>query len=378
MNLTTTARNATLADLIETLQTQRALRYDVVAPASLLAYEHGDLVLKGSSEPIITDEGVTIEDVKLTPTDAAEGQLVGKDRLNIDRRYTRRMREEAVDLLDTNVNHWLQADPDREFLIRGFKAEGETTGICRAVLSPSFSLDYDHYDGLATVLQGIRAAGVKVGDVKCDLTNNFMRVRIDAPSIAVLAPELLRGYRSPFDPRPGDQLPLVNSGLSITNSETGGGSWKIAGHITVQICGNGATSTVDAISKRHLGARMDAGIQYRTDTQAAQMEAVKLATRDAVSTFLSEEWLQARVDEMTRQAGREIAEPEKAIKRVGKTQGIEFTESEISGIFSCFIKGGQMSAGGVMQAVTAHAQEIDDPARARHLEEHALEVLAKV
>ena len=59
----------------------------------------------------------------------------------------------------------------------------------------------------------------------------------------------------------------------------------------------------------------------------------------------------------------------------GNIPGDRFTEAEASGILDHFIKGGQVTAGGFMQATTSFAQTIASPDRAREMEDAGLRVL---
>ena len=54
-----TTRNATLADMVAILRTQRARRLDVVAPAAAIHAHEGNLVISGTVQQMTAD-GVTI------------------------------------------------------------------------------------------------------------------------------------------------------------------------------------------------------------------------------------------------------------------------------------------------------------------------------
>lgn len=375
MQITTEARNATLNDLVQILQSQLDARYDVVAPADKLAFQDGVLQLKEHGEPVLTTDGVSVADVALRPTTIFDEQMAG--RLDIPVGYFRRMRTEAVELLDRNVNHWL-GTKDRSFLVRGFRAEGAPEGMARSILTDRRG-GTDNIDALTSVLAGIGEAGVEVDaeGIRGDLTERNIRLSIPAPGINMLAPALLDGYRSPFSGNSGTDNPLVFAGLDVRNSETGNGALFIGGRITVQICSNGMNFTKEAFRRVHLGSQLDVGaVDWSHATHMANLELIKNQAKDAVRKFLSPEWLAAKVAELEALAGAEVTEPVKAIERVG--QKLAYSETEREGILSMFIKGGQSTAGGVMQAITAYSQTVAVPDRVQHLEDTAVQALQLV
>jgi hypothetical protein len=398
MSTPTTLRNSDLASIAEVLKSQADARFDVVAHSSKLHFQDGNLMVEGA-EAIITDEGVTPLEVCLEPTPIMDEGLAA--RLDIPRGYVRKMREaqDCTHLLDANLNEWLSRS-DRQWFVRGFKGQGEECGIGRAFLSDRFGC-IDNYDVLLAALAGIRKAGVEVNVVGCDLSDRRMTVKVEAPAIAALAPDLLRNYRSPFDNgerraenAPGWNLergreaarreglgfdegrePLVFAGFIISNSETGGGAFTITPRLVVQVCKNGLTISKDALRKVHLGSQMDEGlIVWSDDTRQKNVELVTAQAADAVSSFCNVEYVRSKITEIEAAAGVAITEPTKVIERVSKA--LTFSKEEADGILGHFITGGQMTAGGVLNAVTSYAQTIADPDRANEIEEAGLPALA--
>jgi hypothetical protein len=76
------------------------------------------------------------------------------------------------------------------------------------------------------------------------------------------------------------------------------------------------------------------------------------------STFLSPDYLRAKVTEIERKAGAPVLHPEETVRQVAKTA--KFTDEMTDTILAHFIRVGQLTAGGVMQAVTSVAQTLDD------------------
>lgn len=367
----TTLRNATLNDLVGLLREQQDVRYDVVAASNKLRMVDGRIHIEGG-HAVVTDEGVTLADAILTPTDIFDAGLA--DKLDIPIRYLRKMRSaEKSDLLDHNVNEWLHAT-QKPWFIRGFKAESSEEGMARSFLSSGYRV-LDHLDSLMGALAGIRRAGVSVEVKHCDLSERRMTVKLEAPEIGALAPVLLRNYRSPFTGESGADNPLISAGLAVSNSETGGGAFTISPYLTVQVCKNGMTMTKDALRQVHLGAKMDEGlVKWSDDTLRKNVELVTAQAADAVATFLDVDYVERKVAELEAISGAPVRDVTGTLERVGKRFG--FSEAEQDLILADFIAGGDVTAGGVMQAVTSAAQRIVDPDRANDLEGVAFDVLS--
>lgn len=387
---TTLLRNATLTELATVLTEQAGARYDVVVPHTRLRYEGGNLIITGSDVPEITEHGVTpaAPEVCLTPTEIFDGGIA--DRLGIPLKYLRRMRDgEKSELLDHNVNTWL-AESGKSWFIRGFKGEGEGCGVARAFLSDRFGA-LDNLDMLTAALKGVMNAGVNAEVVGADLSERRMQVRVVVPEIEALAPVLLNGYRTPLDDAdPGrtaqaeahgwlrpDDRPVVFAGFVIGNSETGGGAFTITPRIMVKVCRNGLVITKDAMRRTHLGSKMEEGqIEWSDETNRRTIDLVTSQATDAVKQFCTQSYVEAKIAEMEAEAGAEVAPTMAADVITQVTKALSFSEEETAGVLGHFIKGGQLTAGGVMQAVTSFAQTIGDPDRAAAVEEAGVPALA--
>lgn len=370
----TTARNAELSDLVGMLQRQADVRYDVVTNAAGIRFENGQLVVVNGAHTI-TDDGVTPTDAVLAPTDVFDEGIAEK--LGIPRPYVRRLRDEAApDLLDHNVNEWLDRD-SRQFLVRGFRTDDPNeTGIARAFLSDRYQA-IDNLDVLLAALDGIRQAGVEVEISGADLSERMMRVNVVCPAIEVYAESLLQNYRSPFTGQSGREIPVVWAGFQLRNSETGGGAYSLVPRIVFRVCTNGMTMTKDAVRQVHLGGRLDEGIvRWSGDTLRKNLELVVSQTRDSVTTFLDREYVESVIARVEENAAAPVTDAVPTIERVGKRLG--FTKSEQDSILSHFISGADPTAHGVLQAVTATAQTVENPDRVAVLEDSAFDAMALV
>lgn len=424
MTVVTDARNASLGDLAALLKEQHARKVDVVAPASKIESKGGVLHIAGA-EAVLDEHGVTQVDGKYRPTVVCDEGLA--DKMGIPLPYVRRLRGERPDLLDANVNGWLHgqvrvtavgpatdpsprrtramqvAEPDgRQFLVRCFKPDDDGgEGIARAFLSDRYAT-IDNLDVLTAALDGVRQAGVAIEIDGCDLTDRKMYVRIVAPEVRALAPVLLAGYRNPFadpdverqrnhgwslerarevaareglaySPEEGGE-PVVFAGFVLSNSEVGGGAFSIVPRLLVKVCKNGLVITKDALRAVHLGGRLEEGvIRWSEDTQSKNVGLITAKTRDAVSTFLDTGYMERAIREIESAAGVKVSDPVEAVKVVGKR--LTFDQATIDGVLQHFVMGGQMTAGGVLQAVTSYAQTIPDADKAMDVEAQAVRAM---
>jgi len=388
MNVTT--RNANLTDLLDMLREQHAHKVDVVAPATAITAVDGALRVTGS-EVVLTEDGVTTGDGLYVPTAVCDEGLAG--RLDVPVAYLKRLRVERPDLYDANVNGWLHGrkargrmtpggvmeittpgipSDARSFLVRAFRGDDGEQGIARAFLSDRYAIT-DNLDVLMAALDGVREAGVAVEVAGGDLTERRMVVRVRCPEVQALAPTLLAGYRSPFSGASGDENPTVFAGFKITNSEVGGGAFTIVPEITVQVCNNGMTMTRDALTKVHLGGRLDAGVvRWAEDTQQKALTLVQAQTRDAVREFLSPDYLTAAVARLEARAS-ETVDNHDTVRTLVKS--LNYTNEQADGILAYFTQGGQMTRGGVVNAITAYSQTVQDGDAAYDLEARATSLL---
>jgi hypothetical protein len=247
-------------------------------------------------------------------------------------------------------------------------------GTVRAFLSDRYSR-IDNLDVLMAALDGIRASGAPVQVDACDLTDRRMHLRLYSPQVQALAPSLLGNYRSPFDGRAGAELPVVWGGFLISNSETGCGAFTIAPRLVVQVCRNGMVIDHAALRRTHLGARHvdDGVIAWSAETNAKTLELVTARTRDAVAAYLDTEFVTRAVRELEATAVAPVADPDTTIKLVA--QRLRYTDEQQRSLLAHFIAGADLSAGGVLHAVTSLAQTVVDADAAYDLEATAVQAM---
>lgn len=406
---TDTVRNANLQDLMKILDNQKARRHDIVGSATILRARDGIIFVKGSETEMSLEGGVGSGDGRYVPTRHFDSQLATK--VGIPPAFLAKLRVEAIDLYDSLVNGLLhgkqirratgvevirEADA-RKFMIRAF-SDGDGTGVARALLSDRFS-PLDNFDVLLSALDGIREAGVAVEVQNADLTETRMRVRFHSPDVAALAPNLLGGYDNPFaDPevdaqRQHDNLdrwrrvaaregmghepgkePVVFAGFELSNSEVGSGAYTLTPRILFEICKNGLTLPLLATRSVHLGSKMSEGvIRWSDDTQRRELDLIKAKTVDSVKAFLSPAFLEEQVAAIEEKAGKKIEKPVETMKILAKSQN--WSQDEADEIMGFFIRGGQSTAGGLVNALTAYTQTVPDADRADQLDAQAARVL---
>ncbi|MFC1442871.1 DUF932 domain-containing protein [Streptacidiphilus sp. N1-10] len=365
----TPSRNASLGELAALLQDEHHHKLDVVAPASTIRAEDGRLIIHGTAHEL-SPTGVTTRAGAFRPTGVCEAGIAEK--LGIPVGYLRKVRTEAPDLWDANVNGWLDRT-DRSFMVRTLLPGHQGEGIARAMLSTGYRI-IDNLDILTAALDGVRSAGVDVRIDSCDLSDKRMYVRVIANQVRAYAPKLLRNYRSPFTGDRGADNPVVFAGFEISNSETGCGAFTITPRLVVKVCKNGMTITKDAERNVHLGGRHDDGVvKWSNETVERVLKVVTSKTADAVRTFLRESYVQEQLHRIESTAGTPITNPEETITTVSKA--LRFNEDTRAALFNHFIAGADVTAGGVLHAVTSVAQTLPDADEAHDLEAQGLRAM---
>ena len=370
-------RKTNLSDLVKTLESLEALKKDYIVPASKIVMRNGSPCVDHSQDVEIAFNSLfNAVGISSSLEETGEPTLEYFDATNIFHehlaekvgipyRYYERMLKEKPTLLDENVNSWLKTD-NRKFMLRSIN------GKARALLSDRYQA-LDHLDVIAAFLSAAVQTGYDVKVEECDLTEKRMYIRVTCPQVEVDATNLLKNYRSPKgDPRKG-----IISGLVITNSETGYGAFTITPRAVVLACSNGLIRKQDAFRKIHIGGQLEKGVvDWSSETHHKAIELCINQAKDAVSTFLSKEYVGKFVSELEEKAGYEIKRPTETIEKV--SNALAFTSEQRSSIMKAFIEGGDNTSGGVMQALTYFAQQVDDADMQHEIELQAVDILDKV
>ena len=324
----------TLTALAEEIQRQYETKRDYVAPSKLLSMA-------------VKDNHITLGGIDGWPLTAhAHAQIASK--LQIPKQYYDRMLSESPELLQQNVNEWLHRSDDKRML-------RTLDGNIRAVLSDRYC-PLDNYDLAQAVLPSIQETQCEV--VSCEITDTRMYIKAVTKRIST---EIAKGD-------------VVQAGIVVSNSEVGSGSIKVEPLVYRLVCLNGMISADHAMRRNHVGRRLDSDEEqnsrfYSTNTRRLDARAFFAKVRDTVHGVLSEEGFGEIVRGMRQLKDYRIAEstdPRQMIEDV--TKKLNLSSGEEGGVLQHLIKGGDLSAYGVMNAVTRASQDVESYDRATELE----------
>lgn len=353
-----------LTTLVAELTTREKAKHDYVLPSE-------KIVLSDDLKLTVLDK--TLDGLEFIANEIMHQHFAAK--LAIPANYYRRLMNEYPDLLAINVNKLMQAEKGKPVLLRTFQHEA-TGNIARGLLSDRYSI-VDNYDVLFAALSAIKQSNIKVDVKECNITDKRMYVHIVAPEIEVQSEVALRGYLSDKSVERGYG---IITGLCLTNSEVGYGSYNIFGRIFEKICMNGAIIKDDAFRKVHLGGRMEQGsVTFSNATKQKNIELIMSQTGDVIKQFLSEGWLTGVVQKIERAKGIELDQPVDTLNNVIRevAKEVTLTEENRQNILNFFVKDGDTSASGVFQALTRESQNLDADNRFE-LESLAFELLPKI
>ena len=327
-----------LVNLAQELERQLGTKQDLVVPSSVLQCrtdEGGHLKMMVEARTGISEYGVNR---------LARHQLA--DKLKIPYAYFERMRVEQPTLLDNNLNTWLRSDGDRRML-------RTLDGEVRAVLSDRYRrLDnFDLAENVLPILQ--RLDGARFESV--ELTETKMYLKVVTPRVEI-------------EIAPGD---VVQAGLVITNSEVGCGTLSVQPLVFRLVCRNGLIVPDRTLRKTHVGRAIQVEDElvnvFRDDTLAADDRAFFLKVRDVVEAAVSVTTLRQIAVKM--QKTRDIpltGDPVKTVEVLANRYTLN--DAERSGVLRHLIVEGDLSAYGLVNAVTHYSQYVEDYDRATEFE----------
>jgi len=324
-------RGLSITDLAKKIEANRELKADYIAPASALAVEVQD-------DNAVAMHAPGIGSFPILPI--AHDQIGAKT--GIPARYYDRMLAEEPALLARNINTWLAKDDDRRML----RTLG---GDLRAFLSDKYNRVEN--EEIAEVVLPVLASTPGIEVVAAEITDRRMYL-------------LATTSRVQGEVRKGD---VVQAGVMISNSEVGLGAVSIRPMVYRLACLNGMVLPDGKLTARHVGRRIsedeDLNAVFSDEARRADDRALLLKVRDVVKHSLDEAVFTAAVDKMRGLTEAKVTgDPAKAVEVLAKKVGA--TESERGGILRALIEGGDLSAFGLIGAVTyqAHGTESFDRA----------------
>jgi hypothetical protein len=256
-------------------------------------------------------------------------------RTGIPAKYYDRMLTEAPDLLATNVNAWFRKNPEKRMV----RTLG---GDARAFLSNRYNRIEN--EEIAEVVLPILADIPDVRIISAEITERRMYIQALTPRIQ-------------GEVKKGD---VVQAGIVISNSEVGHGSVSISPLVYRLICLNGMIANDGRLRANHVGGRIEeTEALYADDTRKADDRAILLKVRDHVRNAVDAVAFAKRVEAMSDlTTARVTGDPARVIEVLAKKIGA--TDGESSGLLRSLIEGGDLSAWGLLNAVTAQAHSARD------------------
>jgi len=284
-------------------------------------------------------------------TDHAHTQIAA--RLDIPAKYYNRMKSEVPHLLAANVNGWFQSKPERRMM-------RTLDGNLRAFLSDRYRR-LDNFDLASAALPILAEMGEGIEIVSSELTGSRMYIK------AI-------NRRLELSVKKGD---VVQAGVCITNSEVGLGSLKVEPLVFRLICLNGLIAQDYATKKYHVGRVADEGEAYELysdETLKADDKAFYLKVQDTVRAAVDVAKFGQIVNRMQAATEQKIeGNPVAAVSVLSEKFG--YDNEEKSGILTHLIQGGDLTAYGLLNAITRTSQDLIDSDRSTELERDGSKVL---
>ena len=336
----------TLLELGKELQRQRHNRQDFLADTRSLEMESNNY----SSTLHLSLEGKTYG---FGIGELAHQQIA--TRLNIPYRYYTKMQNEAPELLDQNVNRWLNQNPERR-MIRVLD------GKVRAFLSDRYRrLDnLELYAAVLPVIQEMNGASIE----SCEVTPTHLYLKVV-------------NRRVKAEVKVGD---VVQAGFVVSNSEVGLGSLRVEPLVFRLACKNGLICKDLAQRKYHVGRQVNVSDDsayelYSEETLVQDDKAFFLKVQDVVRAAVDETKFMLTVGKMRDATLIPLKhDPVKSVELLADK--FQLTENERGDILRQLFMGADNSRYGLVNAVTAASKIAKSYERATDLERIGGEILS--
>jgi hypothetical protein len=189
----------------------------------------------------------------------------------------------------------------------------------------------------------------------CELTDKRMYLKVVNPRIET---EVAKGD-------------IVQSGILISNSETGIGAVSVMPLVYRLVCKNGMIANTAGKRKNHVG-RTNEGEDnfeiYRSETIIAEDKALVMKLQDIVRATADMVQFERIVSSMKISKDAKITSPDvpAVVQLAAKSYGL--FERESQSVLDHLIRGGELSLYGLANAVTRHAQDVESYDRSTELE----------
>jgi hypothetical protein len=329
-----------LRELAAQLETEKSQKKDMI-------------INTGSTELVPVDNGLILKTkdqgaYPLRPL--AHDQIAAHTGIPV--KYYKRMHGEDPQLLATNVNTWFRREPESRML-RTLAGNG------RAFLSNRY-MRIENAMIAEVALNALVKSGIKPDHVvSCNVTESKLYIQATLPNLEME----VKGSRQVGD--------LIRGGVVITNSEVGKGRVDVSEFDYRLLCLNGMVGQ-SLFRKTHLGVELDDDeALFEDDTKKTIDSALILQIRDMIAAACSRDRFQARIEKMSGLTAMEIrGNPAESVKVMTKVLGpaLGLTDKEEGSILNSLIRGGDVSAWGLLNAVTFQANTETDYDRSVELE----------
>ena len=352
--------------LVQELQRQAATKRDYIAEGEQLRYihdpEHGVQVTMAQQASV--DSPMFVPPVRFDIGRVAHDQVAEK--MGIPRAYYQRMLTDAGPLLANNVNHWLEADPRKRYMIRTLD------GHMRAVLSDRFRV-LDNSDLFFNSFEVIEKVGAEI--TRADLTDKRFYLRAIHPEWRERMPALTKragfheGSTSPPD------ADVVVPGVVISNSEVGHGGLQAEQFMLILICKNGMIGE-SKLRQVHVGRKQEELGWMSTEAVTADDKAFWLKVRDLVAATFDRDAFRRSLVALNNTDAVPLDRPLEAVDNV--VQAYDLTDADKQAVINKLMAGRSGTAFDLIQAVTSRANDIEDYDEAARLQRVGTDMVGKV
>jgi hypothetical protein len=285
--------------------------------------------------------------------DIAHAQL--SEFTKIPRKYYDRMKAETPELLAQNVNHWFKTSSANRML-------RTLDGSARAFLSDKYR----------------RVDNWQIAEAALPVLADFPGLKIQSAEVTERRMYIYAVTdRIQGEVKVGD---LMQMGIRISNSEVGYGMINISPTLLRLQCMNGLTIDEGAMKSRHLG-RSNAGEgdelqeMFSNETKTADDRVLMMKIRDLVRNTLTETFFNKQLERMKEATVIEIRTDVPTVVE-STVELLGLTQTEGSGVLRHLIAGGDLSKWGLVNAVTALANDHESYDRAAEIMELGNDVLS--
>lgn len=309
-----------------------------------------DYLASTSALSMTPQGGLTLRNGETTtyPTTAIAARQIGEF-TGVPAKYFDKMREEAPELLATNVNHWL-AKADKKRMVRTLD------GNVRAFLSDSYQrIDNVDVAKVALPILG-QIPGLKIQST--EITERKLYIKATTNTF----------NREIKSRRVGD---IVEAGVMIGNSEIGHGSLYVLPFFNFLWCTNGMVRNKEGMRAYHVGRKNESengeASILADDTKRAEDRAVLLRMRDMIKAAIDQTRIDQTIDKLQGMTVQMIeTDPIQLLDNV--TGFFSLQETEKSSVLRHLIEGGDLSRYGLLNAITRTAEDVTSYDRATEIE----------